>query len=59
MQLPIRTDDSSSLEFRQRMIRSRHRRAALRERAGMALWAIGLLAGGAVAVGLALDLTGR
>lgn len=59
MQLPIRTDDSSSLEFRRRTIRARHRRAVLRERTGMALWAIGLVAGGVVAVGLALGLTGR
>ena len=41
------------------MIRGRHRRAAIREFAGMALWSIGLLAGGVVAVALALGLTGR
>lgn len=59
MQLPIRSRDSSSLEYRQRIIRGRHRRAAIREFAGMALWSIGLLAGGVVAVALALGLTGR
>lgn len=59
MQLPIRTRDSSSLEYRRRIIRGRHRRAAIREFAGMALWSIGLLAGGVVAVALALGLTGR
>ena len=59
MQVPFRSDDSSSLEFRQRMIRSRHRRAVWRERAGMTLWAVGLLAGGVLTVALALGLTGR
>jgi hypothetical protein len=59
MQLPVRTRDSSSLEYRRRIIRGRHRRAAIREFAGMALWSIGLLAGGVVAVALALGLTGR
>jgi hypothetical protein len=59
MQLPIRRPDSTSLEYRRRIIRGRHRRAAIREFAGMALWSIGLLAGGVVAVALALGLTGR
>jgi hypothetical protein len=59
MQLPVRSNDSSSLEHRRRVIRGRHRRAAMREFAGMALWSIGLLAGGVVAVALALGLTGR
>jgi hypothetical protein len=59
MQLPVRSRDSSSLEYRRRIIRGRHRRAAIREFAGMALWSIGLLAGGVVAVALALGLTGR
>jgi hypothetical protein len=59
MSLPIRTDEPSSLEFRQKVIRDRHRRAALREFAGMAAWSLGLLAGGLIAVSLALVLTGR
>lgn len=59
MQLPVRTRDSSSLEYRRRIIRGRHRRAAIREYAGMALWSVGLLMGGVVAVALALGLTGR
>jgi hypothetical protein len=59
MQIPVRRPDPSSLEYRRRIIRGRHRRAAIRDFAGMALWSIGLLAGGVLALALALGLTGR
>jgi hypothetical protein len=59
MQVPVRRRDPSSLEYRRRIIRGRHRRAAIRDFAGMALWSIGLLAGGVLALALALGLTGR
>jgi hypothetical protein len=59
MQLPVRTTDSSSLELRRRAIRARHRRAMLREFAGMALWALGLCAVGVLAVAIVVGSTAR
>jgi hypothetical protein len=59
MQLPVRRADSSSLEFRKRAIRARHRRAMIREFAGMALWALGLCAVGVLAVAIVVGSTGR